>query len=1120
MRQMVKGTKGLWPYLSAGLSAILLMQCGTMVPQAESRGMIGTPGNAVFEEFQKATASEAALLPATLRAAEASPGDLWEDWSGDTDYPGEGTEDIPYQIETLSHLMGLSQAVAWGETYEGVYFELTQSLDLGGLEINFGNWNPIGWYQNEADMEEPIVCGFQGIFDGGGNTISGMHILNMDRDLKNIGLFGLIDGGQVKHLNIEADDITGVDNVAVLAGTIQGDAVIYDVTVSGFLYAENGEEVRGNAGGIAGLIDGGLGRVTVENCTADGIVIHSENKDSYVGGIAGEIHKADLTDNKVYTQNGSADRIQGKGIVGGAAGLMDGVNLYNSYVDGTIGGNGTIAAGGIVGRYESGNLVVARFAGDISRTNNGIASREGTFIGTRDGRDTFTYGTEKDDNLAYLFTNSVSKAKRVFGSQIDGDNSFTKEAHVGYWTDNETRYVIVSGTAEHRNQERYFYEELEEGIHSIITRKLSKEFTAEGAAKDLRFRLDHFAPGYQGEPVAGYLLSVPRIDAKNANGTYDADVAVLTAMPNGNQSFYRMIDKDHAAAVASGIAVTVATAPKNTELDRYQMLVDSKEPGGVRPPVYINEDGMAVPMNYMSGGTYSFIMPERDTEINVQYQKVTTRLQVAPEECGFHVTHVRTGNRKNPETRTEVRTAEGTLIARYLNGMPDSTVKVQSIGIHGEHNSYGDTVDRTMRWSVDDGDLIQLEASDDYTEGDAWIFPNLSGTFIQDILGRELQLQADNQYQEPIQPIVYEKSAVVTAMTNPETSWNQQPVYGNCKVTVLFQILDQTTKRVEGLQLSHNDIVFTITRRLTGKRSNPQETITCSEPIVLAASLTPQQPFYKNVTWQDEESGQIIQLSSGGDNGENCSVSVRCDSTGVGNPAWIQNVINTDNEKWKADNSKKREGAAVYKERVTATSEDQTNGIVSAVCHVTIQFETIDETTMGYGYSSGGGSGSGSGGGSSMGITPLGSHSASFAPAGSVTGTWIQTADGSWIFSAGGRTYCKEWAYVHNPYADIEKGQNLADWFRFDESGHMMTGWYEDTDGNHYYLNPTSDNTMGRMVTGWRWIEEVDGNCYCYYFNQRSDGTKGALLRNTVTPDGWQVNQDGRWAIDGIVQMR
>ena len=88
-----------------------------------------------------------------------------------------------------------------------------------------------------------------------------------------------------------------------------------------------------------------------------------------------------------------------------------------------------------------------------------------------------------------------------------------------------------------------------------------------------------------------------------------------------------------------------------------------------------------------------------------------------------------------------------------------------------------------------------------------------------------------------------------------------------------------------------------------------------------------------------------------------------------------------------------------------------------------------------------------------------------------------------------------------------------TDWFRFDETGHMVSGWYPDTDGNLYYLWPKSDGTQGHMVTGWQWIAGADGLERRYYFNPEPDGTRGALLKNTTLPDGNQVNDkgNGRW---------
>ena len=84
----------------------------------------------------------------------------------------------------------------------------------------------------------------------------------------------------------------------------------------------------------------------------------------------------------------------------------------------------------------------------------------------------------------------------------------------------------------------------------------------------------------------------------------------------------------------------------------------------------------------------------------------------------------------------------------------------------------------------------------------------------------------------------------------------------------------------------------------------------------------------------------------------------------------------------------------------------------------------------------------------------------------------------------------------------------------------MVTGWYTDKDGNVYYLNPVSDNTQGRMFTGWNWITGADGLQRCYFFKTVSDGTRGSLYRATTTPDGYTVDATGAWTIDGQVVTR
>lgn len=51
---------------------------------------------------------------------------------------------------------------------------------------------------------------------------------------------------------------------------------------------------------------------------------------------------------------------------------------------------------------------------------------------------------------------------------------------------------------------------------------------------------------------------------------------------------------------------------------------------------------------------------------------------------------------------------------------------------------------------------------------------------------------------------------------------------------------------------------------------------------------------------------------------------------------------------------------------------------------------------------------------------------------------------------------------------------------------------------------------------GWYWIDsDQDGMEECYYFDK-----KGQLLAGTRTPDGFQVDSDGRWTVNGTMKQR
>ena len=163
------------------------------------------------------------------------------------------------------------------------------------------------------------------------------------------------------------------------------------------------------------------------------------------------------------------------------------------------------------------------------------------------------------------------------------------------------------------------------------------------------------------------------------------------------------------------------------------------------------------------------------------------------------------------------------------------------------------------------------------------------------------------------------------------------------------------------------------------------------------------------------------------------------------------------------------------------------------------------------GSSGGSSSGSSGSGGSSGGGS--GSFKVSSSFSGQVLGVdrslsggqWIQDEKGWWYKRADGSYPKNSWGY--------EAYNGKSYWYYFLDSGYMATGWVE-VNGSKYYLFPNSDGWKGRMLTGWQWI---DGNCY---YLDPQEQNEGALYRNTTTPDGFTVDSEGRWVVNGAVQKQ
>ncbi|ETP73290.1 hypothetical protein UYO_0756 [Lachnospiraceae bacterium JC7] len=108
---------------------------------------------------------------------------------------------------------------------------------------------------------------------------------------------------------------------------------------------------------------------------------------------------------------------------------------------------------------------------------------------------------------------------------------------------------------------------------------------------------------------------------------------------------------------------------------------------------------------------------------------------------------------------------------------------------------------------------------------------------------------------------------------------------------------------------------------------------------------------------------------------------------------------------------------------------------------------------------------------------------------------------GTWKFINGVWVYIKsDGSMAQNKWMNLEY-DGVRSWYFFGADGGMATGWIT-WNNQIYYLIPDSDGWMGRMATGWKYI---DGKWYCF------GKEHGNMLKGGKTPDGFLVGEDGVW---------
>ena len=1072
------------------------------------------------------------LIPATPSNATPSNAmfykgalNIWGGMEMSDHFDGEGTEEEPYEINSDKDLKLLAYHVANEEVdgYEGYYFALTRDISLSDT----ASWLPIGYFTEAGDSEPKP---FKGNFNGQGYRVYNLKISDTTQDYA--GLFGSVHGAVIENLTVDGQ-VNAHSKAALLVGETN-DSTISNCSSRG--------QVRG-VGVIGGIVGEAYDSVILECTNTAGVLGGTDAdgvNDAYAGGICGSAQSSFMSDCTSDTTD-SYSALYSEGYVGGIAGNIYETEIYNTYVEGKVGSTSADYIGGLVGRMQSGQLKNGRFAGTIGASTSTTLKTAGLFVGYIEG------GTiDLGDDLAYLYTDSEDKySLNPFGNKLTPQ--IRLEHHIGAYYSNQRDFSLYQMGSFIKQTNRYFYEELETGVLEI-----GKE------------NIHHYAPSKTGDPVRGYLITIPAVD----HGT----LSVLETQNN----FAKEINWANPGAVAKGAKVLVYTSPLNeTESEPpvyYELVPDSLS--------WTTDDFDKEEIIHTNGVETSFTMPEGNITLSAKYRAMTNGVILDKTELTFEIEQIRSGSRWNPQIGWKV-TDPQKLTATVI---PDTAAN------------------KNIIWNVKDTDGSSTDVIHVTENGEVSV--NQSAKWIQELI----QAGVTNQELYPSKKITTEGTNYASVTVTTEAGQKRSSAF----VTVNFKITDDTVVPVSDVKLDQSELAFEIVRTLEGDRLDPTERYSVTPSKRLYETITPEYADNKNVKWSVGDA-DMLRIDSEG------IVSAK------ENAKWILDLIRAEEERNKEHPYTKKEASGTRSNYVTVTTED---GGKQSVCAVNLSFRTDDQTiahvasvaldkselkfsiekvmtgsranpsvsyqvtdaqqltafvmpeeaenkevswnSVNEAVVSVSGNGlvtvlpeaawikalekvdadnlardkyyvstaagtmetsiqvltldgqksaeckvivafkttdqtqrpsSGSSGGSSSG----GGGGSSRSVIGSAMSPNFDSA-GTWIQDSTGWWYQNKDGSYPAACWQLLTYNGTSDWYHFDEKGYMQTGWFTDTDGNRYYLHAVSDGTRGRMYTGWNLIDGV-----WYYFNPTSDGTKGALFMNRQTPDGYRVDASGAW---------
>ena len=240
---------------------------------------------------------------------------------------GSGTEEDPYIITNISELQEMQDDLdAW--------YVLGNDIDASDTQ----NWNVGAGF-------EPVNP-FTGRFDGCGHVITDLHINRPSKYY--VGLFGYIEGAEIKNVGLVDAEVTGLGNAGTLVGGSRS-STISCAWASGNVTGT--DSIQSPIGGLIGFNKDTGGLVSRCYSFVNVDAVSSGTPANRAGGLAGENSRGPIIIDCYATGN-----VSGKSKIGGLVGdntwgSMGGY-IKRCYSTGRVTGTG----GGLVGHNYQGGV--------------------------------------------------------------------------------------------------------------------------------------------------------------------------------------------------------------------------------------------------------------------------------------------------------------------------------------------------------------------------------------------------------------------------------------------------------------------------------------------------------------------------------------------------------------------------------------------------------------------------------------------------------------------------------------------------------------------------------------------------------------------------------------------